>query len=154
HAETRPDEILRDEHLYDRFAEATSRGLKILFIADACHAGAAVRGVDARAAPGFRFQRFDTGSTSILAAPEPEKPIVARPRNPGVTIFSATDERLTIQEVVVDDQYRGALSYAVARGFGAAGNPVAAGALRQYVSPLVRVLSGNRQVPQFVIPDE
>lgn len=153
-AQGNPDEILRDEDLYDRFALATERGIKVLFVADACHAGAAVRGADARAGSGFRFQRFDTGSISLLAAPEPDKPVAARPMNPDVTIFSATDERLTIQEVVVDDRYRGALSYAIARGLAALGNPVDAGALRQYVSPLVRVLSGNRQIPQFIIPDE
>lgn len=148
------DEILRDEDLYDRFAAATARGIRIFFVADACHAGAAVRGADTRAGSGFRFQRFDTGSSPILVVPEPEKPVVARPRNPDVTVFSATDERLTIQEVVVDNQYRGALSYAVARGLAAAGSPVDAGALKRYVSPLVRVLSGNRQIPQFTVPDE
>jgi hypothetical protein len=152
-AKDRPNEILRDEDLYDRFALATARGLKIFFVADACHAGAATRGTDVRAGSGFRFQRFDTGSLEILPTLESEQPALGRPANPDVTVFSATDEKLTIQEVVVDDQYRGALSYAVARGLQGSGEAVDAASLREYVSPLVRLLSGNRQIPQFIVPD-
>lgn len=147
-------EILRDEALYDRFAAVTARGVRVFFLADACHAGAAVRDSDPRANLNLRFQRFDTDSAPLAAVVAPESPPVARPPNPNVTIFSATDERLTIQEVLIDGQYRGALSYAVARGLGSAGAPIDAQSLRNYVSPLVRILSNNRQIPQFNIPDE
>jgi hypothetical protein len=157
-AASAPDEILRDEHLYDLFAKATDRGVRILFVADACHAGAAVRSVDPRGsnAP-FRFQRFNTtapplSADAVLAQAE------ARPPNPKVTVFSATDERLTIQEVLIDDQYRGALSYAFARGLLTARSEgsgiVTAGSLERFVRPLIRVLSGNRQIPQFAVPDD
>jgi hypothetical protein len=151
-----PDEILRDEDLYDLFAAATAKGAKIVFVADACHAGAAVRGLDPRGsgAP-FRFQRFQTQAAPVAEAAVDA--VKARPANPGVTILSATDQRLSIQEVLVDGTYRGALSYAVARGLeGSASNDageVTAEALHAFVSPLVRALSGNRQIPQFTLPE-
>jgi hypothetical protein len=151
-----PDEILTDEHLYDLFAEATAKGARVFFVADACHAGNAVRAIDGRARGGsFRFQRFDTSATAVSVA-APAASIKARPANPGVTVFSAADERMTIQEVLIGGTYRGALSYAVARGL--EGPPdqygwITADALHKFVSPLVRSLSGNRQIPQFMLPD-
>ena len=154
--QTGPNEILRDENLYDLFAAATKKGVKIVFVADACHSGAAVRGLDPRGsgAP-FRFQRFQTEAQPVTAPP-PAAPVAARPANPDVSVFSATDPRLTIQEILIDGAYRGALSYAVARGLeGPANNGagvVTAELLHEFVSPLVRILSGNRQIPQFTLP--
>lgn len=154
-AKSAPEEILRDEDLYDRFAEATRRGLKVFFVADACHAGAGVRGIDGRSKSGLRFQRYETGSQPLVVVDQ-ATPVAARPQNPDVTVFSATDERLTIQEIVVDEQVRGALSYAVARGLAAVSDSgtVRLVDLKKFVSPMVRELSGNRQIPQFTIPDD
>lgn len=151
-----PDEILRDEDLYDRFADATKKGIKIVFVADACHSGAAVRGLDSRGGKGaIRLQHFDTTAAPIDQQVA-EAPVTARPANPDVTILSATDERLTVQEIVIDNAYRGALSYAFARGLSvpsSSGGAVTAAGLRAYVAPLVRTLSDHRQIPQFAVPD-
>ncbi|MGY2995047.1 caspase family protein [Mesorhizobium sp. URHB0026] len=151
-----PDELLRDEDLYDLFGIASAKGVKVVFVADACHAGAAVRGIDSRSSGlPFRFQRFQTQADPIIPS-QPEK-VTARPPNPAVAVLSATDERLSIQEILVEGTYRGALSYAVARGLeGAAASPsgkINLGSLHGFVAPLVRVLSGNRQIPQFMLPD-
>ncbi|AVF02943.1 MULTISPECIES: caspase family protein [Devosia] len=155
HEQLASEEILRDEHLYDLFESADRKGVEVVFVADACHAGAAVRGTDPRAPKlPFKFQRFET--ETVISAPPPSAP-AARPPIAGLTVFSATVEQMAVHEVLVDGQYRGALTYAVARGLeGAARDEsgvVTAASLRQYVAPLVRLLSQNRQVPQSTIPE-
>src|SRR5208282_5508333 len=39
-----PDELLRDEDLYDLFKATAAKNLRILFVVDACHAGSGIRG--------------------------------------------------------------------------------------------------------------
>ncbi len=150
-----PGEILRDEDLYDRFAAATAREIKVVFVADACYSGAAVRGSDERGARGsLRFQRFDTDAAPLAEFAASE--IIARPTNPGVSVFSATVEQKSILEIVVDQQYHGALSYAFSEGLVRAGREgapeITVGMLKDYISPQVVMLSNKRQIPQFAIP--
>lgn len=154
--ENAPDEILKDEALYDRFAAATASGVKIVFVADACYAGAATRGIDARGAVGLtRFQRFSTNAGPLSGVATNE--VVARPLNPDVSVFSATIEQRSIQEIVVGETYHGALSYAFAEGIGRAGSEgvsdITLGMLKDYVSPQVMLLSNKRQIPQFIVPE-
>ncbi|MHA6299757.1 caspase family protein [Devosia sp. CAU 1758] len=156
HEQSASDEILRDEHLYDLFESADRKGVEVVFVADACHAGAAVRGTDPRAPElPFKFQRFEI--EPVVATAPPSAPLAARPPIQGLTVFSATVEQMAVHEVLVDGQYRGALTYAIARGLeGAAQDEtgaVTAASLRRYVAPLVRLLSQNRQVPQATIPE-
>lgn len=153
---TAPGEIIRDEELYDLFRPLSERGVIILFIADACHAGAAIRGpVDIRAAGRpVRFEAYDTVSEQAVPLP-PSIEDPTRPPLGGVAVFSATDERHTISEAVIDGQPRGALSWAVARAFetdeadATQDGIVSAGELQNFVAPLVRSLPERQQIPQF-----
>lgn len=152
----RPDEILRDNDLYDLFKVASDRGLKTIFVADACHAGAAIRSVSSSPQTP-RFQRFETFGAPLPPPPDPAR-IVRRAPIPNVTIYSAADERQQIQEFsLVEGQKRGVLSYAVARGLeGKAATPtgtVTAGSLADYVLRNVTVLSNNTQIPAAQVPD-
>lgn len=150
-----PEEQLRDEHLYDLFKVASDKGVKILFVADACHAGATVRAVGA-VPVALRFQRFETHGHPLPPPPAPAA-VVRRPPIPNLTVFSAADESQTIQEFTLNEQRRGALSYVVARGLdGAAAGPdgrLRTGDLARYVLTNVRLQSENTQIPSAVTPD-
>jgi hypothetical protein len=157
--EKRPGEILRDEELYDLFQAAATKGIKVVFVADACHSGAAVRGTDALRTSGLptRVHRFDLQGQE--PPPPPALPAAAAGRPPihGVTIYSATVEQLPVKEVAIDGRPRGALSYAIARGLEGGtepgGRPVTAEGLKRYVVPVVIQHSANTQAPQFLITE-
>ena len=150
-----PEEQLRFEHLYDLFKAASDRGVKIIFVADACHAGATVRAVKATSVVP-KFQVFQTHGQP-LPDPPPPSAVVSRPPISNLTTFSAADEQQTIQEFTIDGQRRGALSYVMARGLdGAAAAPdgrLTAGGLARYVLTNVRLKSENTQVPGTVTPE-
>ncbi len=152
-----PNEILRTEYLYDLFQAQSRRGVKILFIADACHAGPGVRGVpDARApARAVRFETYD-----VQAAPPPPPPPLStyrpRPLPKGVVILSATDENSTILEATINGAQRGALSWAVARGLEGPvdaqhGGVITARELWNFVAPQLReaTATAKPQTPQL-----
>ncbi|MBE7197911.1 MAG: caspase family protein [Parafilimonas terrae] len=154
--EKNPEEQLRDEHLYDLFKVQSDRGVKIVLVTDACHSGASVRAiVPGKAAPP-KFQRFETHGKPLPPPPAPSS-VVRRPPISGLTIYSATDEALTIQEFLIDGQKRGALSYAMGRGLeGNAAGPdgvLTEGELGRYVVRMVRERSENTQIPSAVTPD-
>jgi hypothetical protein len=153
-----PRELLRDEELYDLFKVATDKGVKVVFVADACHSGGAVRSTDVLRSSGLgaRVHRFD------LTASEPPPPsenakVMARPPIQGLTVYSATVEQLPVKEVAIDGRPRGALSYAVARGLeggaASASRAVTAGGLKNYVVPVVVQQSANTQAPQFLVTE-
>ena len=150
------DEILRDEHLYDLFAPLAQRGVKILFVADACHSGFATRGVDARVPERpVRMESYDEE-----AAPPPPLPPAStfepRPALPGVVVLSATVENQTIDEPEIEGVARGALSWSVARtlesrlGKGE-GRAITPPALQDAVVDLVREATkrSRQQTPVF-----
>lgn len=158
HQDKRPGELLRDEELYDLFQAATAKGVKVVFVVDACHSGGAVRSTDAlrNSGLGTRVHRFDLHGEAAPAPVELAK-VAARPPIHGLTIYSATVEQLPVKEVAIDGRPRGALSYAVARGLerGAetARGAVNAEGLRRYIVPIVVQQSANTQAPQFLITE-
>jgi uncharacterized caspase-like protein len=147
-----PDELLRDEDLYDLFQATASKGLRVLFVVDACHAGSGLRGVDPRHGGGaYKFQQFDLGSAAPMAPPRNPPP--PRPLIPGVAAITAQIAEKTVQEMDIDGRMRGVLSYAVARGLEGGADPdrtgtVTIGRLYEYIRPIVRDKSEN-QVPVF-----
>ncbi|MCW6509361.1 caspase family protein [Lichenifustis flavocetrariae] len=150
-----PEEQLRFEHLYDLFDDASKKGVKVVFVADACHAGGTVRAVRASSVVP-KFQTFQTHGQK-LPDPPLAGAVVSRPPISNLTIFSAADEQQSIQEFTIEGQRRGALSYVVARGLdgAAAANDgrLTAGALARYVLTNVRLKSENTQVPGTVTPE-
>ncbi len=153
-----PEEIIRDDELYDLFRPLSEKGVTVLFIADSCHAGGAIRGpADQRAAgTAVRFQTYETLPASKGSPPsEGSQEALSRPPLRGVAVFSATDEHHTISEAVIGGRPRGALSWAVARAIESDSADVtrdgviSAGELQNFVAPLVRSLPERQQIPQF-----
>lgn len=147
--DARREELLRDEDLYDLFASTAAKGLRILFVVDACHAGSGIRAADPRQAGGApRFQSFDSldaGPVRPMRDPRPPIPSVA-------TITAQLQEKKVI-EYAIGGRPRGALSYAVARGLDGAADAVRPGsvtfrALWDFVRQAVEVRSENQQAPQ------
>jgi hypothetical protein len=147
-----PDELLRDEDLYDLFQATAAKGLRVLFVVDACHAGSGLRGMDPRHGGGaYKFQQFDLSSTAPVVPPRNPPP--PRPLLSGVAAITAQIAEKTVQEMDIDGRMRGVLSYAVARGLEGGADPnqtgtITIGMLYQYIRPIVRDKSEN-QVPVF-----
>lgn len=155
----RPDEILRDEDLYDLFQATAAKGLRILFVVDACHAGTALRRIDSRRGGGaVKFQHFDVRPETPPVVP-PKTPAPPRPPLPNVAAITAQLSEKTIQEIQIDGQLRGALSYAVARGLEGAADPDGSGTITldrlwAYVRNVVRTRSENMQAPVLFARDQ
>jgi Caspase domain/Domain of unknown function (DUF4384) len=145
-----PDELLRDEDLYDLFKVTAAKNLRILFVVDACHAGSGIRG-SFPSAP-VRFQRFD-----LHGADPPAPPSVAAPPRPpinAVAVITALIQEKAISEISVDGVNRGALTYAVARGIEGAADTDGTGVITvdklwNYIRPIVRTRSGFNQAPSL-----
>lgn len=154
----KPDEILRDEDLYDLFQETAAKGLRVLFVVDACHAGSGIREVDGRSGSGTkRFLTFTEAADAPRVAP-PTTPVPPRPPIPSVAVISAQMKQKTIQEYPIDGKPRGALSYAVARGLEGAADLERTGTIRlddlfQFVRSAVRTRSENQQAPELFARD-
>jgi len=143
-----PDELLRDEDLYDLFKATAAKNLRILFVVDACHAGSGIRG-NYPSAP-VRFQRFD-----LRGSDPPRPPPVAIPPRPpidSVVVITAQVQEKAISEISVDGVNRGALSYAFARGIEGAADTDGTGVITveklwNYLRRIVRTRSGFNQAP-------
>jgi len=143
-----PEELLRDEDLYDLFKATAAKNLRVLFVVDACHAGSGIRG-NYPSAP-VRFQRFD-----LRGSDPPTSPSVAVPPRPpidSVAVITAQIQEKAISEISVDGVNRGALSYAIARGIEGAADTDGTGVITveklwNYVRPIVRTRSGFNQAP-------
>jgi hypothetical protein len=151
-----PDQRLIDDELDAWLTQAGDAGRKVLFIADACHSGSPTRSVFGETLP-TRFYRPRT-------EPERPRPLVTGEASPGAArdyVFSvgATLDNRTVPEIMIGDEPRGALSYAVARAFEGGADldrngEVAAGEFAAFVRQNVRSLAASKQTPQFEIPEE
>lgn len=151
-----PENLLRDEILYDMFKAASAKGIKVLFVADACHAGTGIRGAGALGA--VRGQLLPERGP-VRAAPKPAQNLPPRPPIASVAVLSGQTQDKSINEVIIDGQARGALSYAVARGIEGAADPNKAGnisvdGLWRYVRRIVQTQSENAQEPVIYAREE
>jgi hypothetical protein len=152
-----PEERLIDDELDAWLKQAGDAGRKVLFVADACHSGSPTRSVFGESLP-TRFYRPRT-------EPERPRPLVAEENAPAGAsrdyVFSvgATLDNRTVPEIMIGDQPRGALSYAVARAFEGGADldhngEVVASEFTAFVRQNVRSLAASKQTPQFDIPDD
>ncbi len=150
-----PGERIIDDELDSWLTLATEAGRKVLFVADACHSGSPTRSIFGAALP----TRFYIPSTK----PERPRPLVTAEATVVTreSVFSvgATLDNRTVPEIMIEDQPRGALSFAVARAF--EGNAdlngdgtVLASEFEAFVRQNVRNYAASKQTPQFEIPDE
>lgn len=127
--------------------------LRIVFVADSCHAGGMMRDADSRAKATYR---------SIGDYKVPDQPIVIADKDaaePGdlshVTFIAATQPDLRIPEVVIDGRKRGALSYAFARAIEGQADRRGRGHLtnldlQAFLTSTVRQLSEAQQTPEIL----
>lgn len=150
-------ETVFDNELNDWFKEASSRGIRVVFVSDSCHAGGMDRAVNGR------LRYVDFGKSRILGellslmlmdqgTQSPQADDSALPDN--VTLLAATSESLPVPEVVIDGRPRGALSWSVARAFEGMADRNRDGMLSRteledYVLSTVRMRSESLQTPVF-----
>ncbi|MBC8049207.1 MAG: caspase family protein [Chitinophagales bacterium] len=147
-AATRNSHRLLDDDIYLWLKQAGGKGVKVMFVADACHSGAMTRSVDG----GDRMAATNPDLPSQSASPP--KPDVGEDDLDHVTFFSATQESRTSPEVTIDGAKRGALSYAFARGIEGAADvdrnkKLTRGELGRYVRRSVRQISEANQTAEI-----
>jgi hypothetical protein len=156
------EERWRGDELMSLFAQAGTRGVNVIFLADACFAGGLVRPFDTRS---LMLPTRTAGIVQIdddTLPPVPPSPILvsagARPKLPHLVFLSAALKEEQAPEVMIDGQPRGALSWAFARllrgdAIGEVGE-LRLGPLRRFIIENVRMQSGARQTPDVVPADD
>lgn len=146
-------EHIVDDELAQLFAAAAARRLLVVFVADSCFSGTVYRSVEAAADVRYRTIRayaLPPGRpvADACRATAPEDP-------PNLLFLSGSQENEVVPEINVGGQWRGALSYAVARALeGRAANQgvVTAYGLSEFVLRYVQSLSDAGQHPNVTWP--
>lgn len=159
---SRTRERIVDDELNGWFHVADSKGISVIFVADACHSGTVTRAVDPRAgAVSYRYTSPYTITEDMLRITVP--PALSAAGADGlanVVQLSAAQDNQIVPEIMLPTPggvwgARGALSYAFARALEGAADgdrdgTVSRGELRDYVESQVRTLSESRQTPNVV----
>ena len=157
-------ERILDDELNQWFAEAGERGLRVVFVADSCHAGTLTRSVDPRApVTAVRTARY-TISDDMLALDMPEDAADLDEADLNhVSFLAAGQEHEQVPEVALPGaqgrpEPRGALSYMFARAVEGKADADGDGVLQRselwrFVRENVRMVSEARQTPNL-LPNE
>jgi len=153
-------ERIVDDELHQWLLDAGAKGLRVVFVADACHSGTLTRSlVDPRApAPTYRAAPSYTLTGDALVLDLPEKAAdtgeVGRGPLAHVSKLSAAQDHQKVPEVAVGGEMRGALSYLFARALRGEADVDGDGALRRgelwgFVRENVRMESNEQQTPHL-----
>lgn len=142
-----------DDELARLFAAAAAKRAVVVFVADSCFSGTVYRSVEAAANVRYRTIRnyeLARGAASADACRDtaPEDP-------PNLLFLSGSQENEVVPEINVGGEWRGALSYAVARalqGRAASNGIVTAYGLSEFVLRYVQSLSDAGQHPNVTWP--
>ena len=154
-------ERLFDDELNRWFREAGARGLKVVFVADSCHAGTLTRSIDPRAPrTGVRTAGYTIGDDLLDLGPPEEAAPPDDEALPHVSFLAAGQEHEQVPEVALpgadgEAEIRGALSYMFARALEGRADANRDGALRRselwrFVRENVRMASEARQTPNLL----
>ncbi|MCY4319252.1 MAG: caspase family protein [Alphaproteobacteria bacterium] len=156
-------ERIFDDELNRWFSEAGEHSLRVIFVADSCHAGTLTRSIDARVAgPAVRTVRY-TVANDMLRLELPEAGGSDMEDLPHVSFLAAGQEYEQVPEVALPGkdgavEPRGALSYMFARALEGAADFDRDGVLRRselwrFVRENVRMISEARQTPNLLPND-
>ena len=146
------NERIRDNDISEMLSRIP-RDVGVLVVADSCHSGTMTRSVDSRGSLGRSRFVAVSGETAEDTLPKPEARTRAFEASdfPNVVFANAARDDQQTPEVQIDGDYRGALSWSVARAFdGDADGGDGSTSLedfRNYVIEQVSALSGTRQTP-------
>jgi hypothetical protein len=161
-------ETVFDNELSGWMAQASQRGLRVVLVADSCHAGGMDRAVTGKVryvdlhknrllGELFAALTSSSGSSTLEQQGQADQPQAADdglPLPPGITLLAATPEALPVPEVAINGQARGALSWSVARAIEGLADRDGDGVitrneLEDYVTATVRIRSESLQTPVF-----
>ena len=147
-------EHIVDDELARLFAAAAAKRLLVVFVADSCFSGTVYRSVEAAANVRYRTIR---SYELVRGSPTPADACraVAPEDPPNLLFLSGSQENEVVPEINVGGQWRGALSYAVARaleGRAASNGVVTAYGLSEFVLRYVQSLSDAGQHPNVMWP--
>jgi uncharacterized caspase-like protein len=163
-------ETIFDNELSGWLSEAARHELRVVLVADSCHAGGMARSVTGKVRfvdlgksrlLGELFAAMQKGSGAVNhTAPNANSgaEVVAEPAGQalpkGITLLAATPEALPVPEVAIDGHARGALSWSVARAIEGKADRNGDGVitrneLEDYVMANVRMRSEALQTPVF-----
>lgn len=154
-------ERIFDDELHLWFREAGERGLKVIFVADSCHAGTLTRSIDPRAPrTGVRNVQYTIGDDMLDPGLPDETAVADDAVPPHVSFLAAGQEHEQVPEVALPGadgaaEIRGALSYMFARALEGRADADGDGALRRselwrFVRENVRMASEARQTPNLL----
>ena len=154
-------ERIVDDELHQWFLDAGGKGLRVVFVADACHSGTLTRSIVDPRAPSPTYRTTPpytlTNDALVLDLPEEAADTVAAGEGPlaHVSLLAAAQEHEKVPEIAVGGAMRGALSYLFARALRGEADADGDGVLRRaelwgFVRENVRMASEARQTPNLL----
>ena len=153
-------ERIVDDEINQWFLDAGRKGLRVVFVADACHSGTVMRATDPRApSPTYRYTPPYKLKDDALVLDLPDE--AADTGEAGedalvhVNFLAAAQEHEKVPEIEVGGEMRGALSYLFARALRGEADIDGDGVLRRdelwrFVRENVRMESETRQTPNLL----
>jgi len=140
-ANRRPNsqELMVDDDIGARFAATGARGIRSIFLADACHAGTLTRSLDSRAeAPPTRTIGLQLIEADMLPPPSAPAPVGGQPN---LLYLAGAQDNEQVEEVRIGNRWHGGLSHAFAHSLSRAANAGSAPSVEAFMR---EVLAGAR----------
>jgi hypothetical protein len=140
-------------HEFNHYIKAfEARGAQVIFVADTCYGGGLARQI-ALGSPEMSFRqvpRYRLAQDDFKPVSTPADAMLSELDFQHTTFMAAVDDETKAPEVLIDGQYRGALSYAVARAIEGAADQQGDGRITMrelftYARKVVYQLSDERQ---------
>lgn len=138
------------------FKQAGAKGVRVVFVADACHAAGLTRSWGGGANGGVTYRSAPPYGTPALqlSAEQMAGEVVKIDDLPNVTFFAATQKNLQVPEVLIAGRKRGALSWAFSRALEGQvprnqKGALTFGAMQSYMVGAIKQASDRLQIPEF-----
>lgn len=156
-AERNLDRLIDDE-IHELFRSAREKRVRVVFVADCCHAGTLTRAIDARVAdevPVRSVRAYDVAAE--LAGGVAPSARISQQELDNVVFFGGAQDHELVPEIQIDGRWHGALSVAFARalrGRAAADRDgvITGRRLMKFVQRQVRAISDSGQHPNVRWP--